>query len=96
LRRGEAKTVERPTLATPTCLACDSENLLHGGFFTNFTIPNAKFRFTLYDTPALPVGGAAMVCLDCGILWSKVDAMKLRKKASRWMKEDAKRSLNLE
>ncbi len=77
------------------CPSCKSENLLHGKMEAVFHIPNAKFRFTVIDTPTFIIPGDATACLDCGTIWSKVDPTMLRKHAARWMEDDAKKSLDL-
>lgn len=51
-----------------------------------FRIPNARFQFTLTDTPAVGLFGDATACLDCGMIWIKADPATLREKAARWMK----------
>ncbi len=72
-----------------------------GGDGLGFQIPNAKFLFTVSDTPAVAIQSAtdATACLDCGTIWItsswKVDPTVLRKKAARWMEDGAKKSLDL-
>jgi len=86
------------------CPSCKSQRLLGIVYCSEtggppvFKISNPVSRVTLSDSPNVVCSSEdATACLDCGTILLKADPVALRKKAARWMRDEAERkSLGLE
>ena len=80
-----------------TCLRCGSKRIVSGRLDNargaNF-IPHGLRSFALsWTIPTICVPSDAYVCLDCGLLWTRVDMVQTAKVIDEWGKPELKREM---
>lgn len=74
---------------TSTCPHCHSPRIVHGELRTDasghdvgsaaFHLPATRDKFFLFSEPCVYPEDPVTVCLECGLLWTRVDPKEVRR-----------------
>jgi hypothetical protein len=80
------------------CPHCGSDRLVVGSLVRNtgFRPQGIKIPFLSIELPDVKVPHEATACLDCGMLWTEIDAQSLRSKLVDLGRPEVKQQLRLE